>query len=89
MNQPVHTITEEVKCSSCANSLVGLWIVPNLDTSRDAKETTIRCQCCYCEDKSFVKRIEGEFYMHPAEGLQVTETQTLEDGVVLITLEKE
>ena len=89
MNNPIHTTTESVNCSNCSEALVGLWVIPELDKSKNEKHTSIRCCCCYCGDKSFVKEVSGEFYLYPEEGLEVTESETLDSGVVLITLQKE
>ena len=89
MNQPIHTITENIVCSSCSKELVGLWVIPNLDQNKEAKQTSLRCNCCYCGDKSFIKNISGDFYLYPAEGLQVVESETLDDDVVLLTLAQE
>tara|TARA_Y100001938_G_C8033960_1_gene402261 strand:+ start:426 stop:689 length:264 start_codon:yes stop_codon:yes gene_type:complete len=85
MNNPIHTITEEVLCSVCSEVLVGLWIIPD----KGEKKTSIKCHCCYCGDTSFVKEICGEFYLYPAEGIEITESETLDNDVVLIKLQKE
>jgi hypothetical protein len=89
MNEPIHTTTEIISCSACEEGLVGLWVIPDSDENTETKTTSIRCVCCYCGDKSFVKEISGKFYMYPAEGLYVSGSETLDNDVVLITLEKE
>ena len=91
MNQQKHSKTESLECSSCSKTLVGLWVVLEMDESKKSKlkQTRIRCSCPYCGDKSFVKEVSGDFYMYPQEGLIVVESETLDDETVFIKLEKE
>ena len=55
-----HVILE---CSNCNKQLVDIFIVKPDAKREDGSDFIWRCQaqCCYCNDKSFIKEIKGIF----------------------------
>lgn len=52
-----------LECSNCNKQLVDIFIVKPDAKKEDGTLITWRCQaeCCYCNDKSFVKEVNGIF----------------------------
>ena len=65
-----HVILE---CSNCNKPLVDIFIVKPDAKKEDGSDFIWRCQaeCCYCNDKSFIKNVVGIF--RPAGIIKITD----------------
>lgn len=63
-----HTIIE---CSNCGAELCDIWVVR--PTTKLKSE--IVATCCFCNDKSFVHHINGQFNLGHVKGCAIADTE--------------
>lgn len=93
----------QLNCSSCDKPLVVLFRTRPNEKLKNGKnlEWTVKAKCCYCDDFSWVKKIQGGFHHkgydvpHPNGNpedvipyVNVTNIEPDENGVVVFYTEK-
>ena len=64
-----------LQCSSCQEDLVDIWI-----TKPDVSlKTKMVASCCFCDNKSFSKVIDGSFHLGVTEKTNISTCESLDD----------
>jgi hypothetical protein len=96
--QPLQTASEQagltpikdnghiiLTCSNCGKNLVDVW-----STHADIPVVTkLIARCCFCEDQSFPKEINGVFHVGAANGVSITSTKFESESFIIITNQSE
>ena len=62
-----------VDCSNCRKPLISIM----MGSSNAEKKTRIRARCGYCGDHSFIKTVEGEFFLGSTDKSYIESTENV------------
>ena len=74
-----------LQCSNCRKELVS--IMAGRPGSQSV--TKVRAKCCYCNDYSFVKKVEGNFFLGSNDSSYVDKTEPSEkstEDIIIYTV---
>jgi len=74
---------QHLRCEGCGKHLMDVWVV---DDSID-KTTKVKANCCYCDDSSVVKAVEGKFFFGIGEdSVGVIAPDSMDEDIIVFEI---